>query len=104
MREGRLGEIGRLEELRAGADDKLRIEITIAGADADAISPKLTSLVGATVSPSPGGARIEVDDEGDVDTVLVVVRQAGGRLVSVQPVKQSLEELFVGDAVQNGKQ
>lgn len=99
MREGKLGETGRLEDLRAGAGDKLRIEITVAGADADALSPKLSSLVGATVSPTAGGSRVEVDDEQDVDAVIVAVRQAGGRLVSVQPIKQSLEELFVGDTL-----
>lgn len=98
MREGKLGEIGRLEELRAVAGDKNRVEITVAGADADAVSSRLATLTGAVVSPTAGGTRIEVNDERDVDAAIVAVRQAGGRLVSVQPVKQSLEELFVGEA------
>jgi hypothetical protein len=34
-------------------------------------------------------------EEKDIDKVLQITREAGGRLVSVQPVKQSLEELFV---------
>ncbi|MBV9959815.1 MAG: ABC transporter ATP-binding protein [Acidobacteria bacterium] len=95
MRQGRLAETGRLEELRARASDKLRIEITVAGADAAAIAEKLPALDGASVAPTAGGARVEVADERDVDAALAAVRQAGGRLVSVQPVKQSLEELFV---------
>ena len=97
MREGKLGETGRLEELRAGASDKHRIEITVAGAEADAITSRLAELAGTTVSPTAGGARIELADERDVDAAIVAMRQAGGRLVSVQPVKQSLEELFVGE-------
>jgi ABC-2 type transport system ATP-binding protein len=100
MRQGRLAETGRLEELRAHAGDKLRIEIMVAGADADAITEKLPALDGASVEPTAGGARIEVADERDVDAALVALRQAGGRLVSVQPVKQSLEELFVRESTE----
>jgi ABC-2 type transport system ATP-binding protein len=95
MRRGRLAEVGRLEELRRLAGDENRIEILIAGADAEAISQAGVLPQGAQVSASPGGARIEVSDEREVDAVLAAVRRAGGRLVSVQPVKHSLEELFV---------
>ncbi len=100
MRQGRLAETGRLEELRAHAGDKLRIEITVAGADAAAIAEKLPALDGASVEPTAGGARIEVADERDVDAALAALRQAGGRLVSVQPIKQSLEELFARESTE----
>ncbi|MBV9209657.1 MAG: ABC transporter ATP-binding protein [Acidobacteria bacterium] len=106
MRQGRLAETGRLEELRERDADKLRIEITVAGTDAAAISAKLPALEGSKVEPTAVGARIEVADERDVDAAIAALRQAGGRLVSVQPVKQSLEELFVqqtaGDEKGNG--
>jgi hypothetical protein len=39
--------------------------------------------------------RIEIKDERDVDSVIAALRKAGGKLVSVQPLKQSLEELFL---------
>ncbi len=100
MRGGHLAEVGRLEELRERAGDRHRIELTIAGAGAEAISQKLLTLAGASVSPTPGGSRVEVPDERDVDAALAAVRKAGGRLVSVQPVKQSLEELFVREAME----
>jgi hypothetical protein len=41
--------------------------------------------------------RIEVSEEGEVDGVIVALRKAGGKLVSVQPLRQSLEELFIGE-------
>jgi hypothetical protein len=44
------------------------------------------------------GARIEVANEREVDAALAALRRAGGRLVSVQPVRQSLEELFMREA------
>lgn len=97
MRRGKLAEVGRLEELRQRAGERNRIEIMIAGVEAAAVRRELPSLEGAQVAPSPGGARVEVDDERDVDAVLAATRKAGGRLVSVQPVKHSLEELFINE-------
>jgi ABC-2 type transport system ATP-binding protein len=95
MRRGRLAHTGRLEELRGRAGDAHRIEIIVAGADAETIASHLPVMENSQVSPTPGGARVEVADESDVDGVLAALRRAGGRLVSVQPVKQSLEELFM---------
>ncbi|HKQ52140.1 MAG TPA: ABC transporter ATP-binding protein [Pyrinomonadaceae bacterium] len=93
LNRGRLSETCRLEELRERAGQgEQRIEVTVAGADADQLSG---FLPGAQVTPTAGGARIEVADEKEVDEVLTALRRAGGRLVSVQPVRQSLEELFV---------
>jgi hypothetical protein len=39
--------------------------------------------------------RIEVPDEKDIDEVIAALRRIGGKVVSVQPVRQSLEELFL---------
>jgi ABC-2 type transport system ATP-binding protein len=95
VKRGRLAETGRLEELRGRAGDASRLEVVVAGADAATIKGALPALEGLSVTHTAGGARIEVADEKDVDAVLATMRRAGGRLVSVQPVKQSLEELFV---------
>jgi ABC-2 type transport system ATP-binding protein len=97
---GRLSETGRLEELRQRTGGHHHLEITVAGADAEAIKRTLTPLDGSHVAPTAGGVRIEVADEKDVDAALAAIRRAGGRLVSVQPVKQSLEELFVREATE----
>lgn len=103
MRGGRLAETGRLEDLRSRGEDKHRVEINVAGATVAAIAGKLADMEGASVSQTAGGASIEVASERDVDTVLAALRGAGGRLVSVQPVKQSLEELFVRETTGTGQ-
>jgi ABC-2 type transport system ATP-binding protein len=98
LKRGRVVEQGRLEELRARAGESERVEITAAGADAVEIERHLRELSGATVTSTASGARIEVATERDVDAAINALRQAGGRLVSVQPMRQSLEELFMREA------
>lgn len=95
LKGGRLAETGRLEELRERAGDGHRIEIMVAGTTAEKLSTVFPNLEGSNVTPTASGARIEVADESQVDAALAALRRAGGRLVSVQPVRQSLEELFV---------
>ena len=91
LNSGKLAHAGTLEELRA-AESKA-IEIIATGADADRLKAQLTIPAGVTTTPS--GLRIEVADEKQVDAVLAALRSVDGNLVSVNPVKQSLEELFV---------
>ena len=50
---------------------------------------------GAQVTSTLSGIRIEVGDERDVDGVLAALRKLDGKLISVQPVRQSLEDLFM---------
>ncbi|MCA1629503.1 MAG: ABC transporter ATP-binding protein [Acidobacteria bacterium] len=97
LRRGRLAHVGRLEELRRAAGERRAMELIFAVADAAQIRSALSALEGATVVAVPGGARVEVAEERDVDAALGAVRAvAGARLVSVQPVGNPLEELFVG--------
>jgi ABC-2 type transport system ATP-binding protein len=103
VKRGRLAETGRLEELRGRAGDVSRLEIIVAGTDAETIKSALLILEGLSVTHTAGGARIEVADEKDVDAALAAIRRAGGRLVSVQPIKQSLEELFVRETTGSEK-
>jgi hypothetical protein len=56
----------------------------------------LRKVDGARVMGTPAGARIDVPSECEVDDALAAARVCGARLVSVQPVRQSLEDLFVG--------
>lgn len=91
LKQGRLAQAGSLAELRAGEAGV--VEVIATGADAETLRQQLGS--GATVTTTASGLRIEVADERDVDAVINALRQAHGKLVSVQPVRQSLEELFL---------
>jgi len=96
LRRGRLAHIGRLEELR-GAGGERPFEVVVSAADAARLEAALAGLEGARVTATPGGARIEVATEREVDGVLGAARAGGGRLIAVQPVGNPLEELFVSE-------
>ncbi|MDT7807225.1 MAG: type transport system ATP-binding protein [Acidobacteriota bacterium] len=97
LRRGRLAHIGRLEELR-GAGTERAMEVVVSGADAARLETALSRLGGVRVTATPGGARVEVRSESEVDEVLRATRAVGARLVAVQPVGNALEELFVSDS------
>lgn len=90
LKQGKLAHAGSLEELRAR--ESHLIEVVVAGANETALRSNLGS--NARVLPDASGLRIHVADEKEIDAVIVAVRKANGKLVSVQPVRQSLEELF----------
>lgn len=91
LKHGRLAHAGSLEELRTR--EASTVEVIATGADAETLQQHLGSATSVTSSAS--GLRIEVADEKDVDAVIAALRLSNGKLVSVQPVKQSLEELFL---------
>jgi len=90
LKRGRLAHAGSLDELRAR--EASVIEIVVTGAD-EALQQHLG--INAIVTTTASGLRIEVSDEKDVDKVIAALRKANGKLVSVQPVRQSLEDLFL---------
>jgi ABC-2 type transport system ATP-binding protein len=97
VQRGRLAHLGRLDELRQRVDASGRLEITVAGASVAALADAVRKVEGARVTATPAGARIEVLTERHVDAALAAARECGARLVAVQPVRQSLEDLFVGE-------
>jgi ABC-2 type transport system ATP-binding protein len=95
LRNGKLAATGNLNELLTKSGEKQSFEITVNGVSAERLKDSITAVVDATFSAKPNGANIQVFDENDIEKVLRIIRNIGGSLVSIQPVRQSLEELFV---------
>lgn len=91
LKGGKLAHAGSLNELRASENSL--IEIIATDADVEALRKNLS--IDAEVTTTPSGLRIQVADEKEVDAVIAALRSVNGKLVSVQPVRQSLEELFL---------
>ena len=95
LRGGKLAATGNLDDLLTNSGETQIFEITVKGIPAEVLRSEIANISGATVFAKPNGANIQVLDEKDIDKLLPIIRNGGGRLISVQPVRQSLEELFV---------
>ncbi|HLO01368.1 MAG TPA: ABC transporter ATP-binding protein [Pyrinomonadaceae bacterium] len=95
LKKGRLAEVGYLDELRQKVAARNAVEVVLSGIDQAALRRYWSDGNDSPITSTPVGLRIEVSDEQQVDSIIAALRKAGGRLVSVQPVKQSLEELFL---------
>ncbi len=95
LRGGRLAHVGYLNELRQQVAGRNLVEVVISGIDEATFRHHLPGGNSFLVASTPAGLRIELADEQHVDSVIVALRKAGGKLVSVQPLRQSLEELFL---------
>ena len=93
LKKGKLAQTGYLDELRRKTDGPSRMEVMATGADAESLRKHLPA---AEIAPTPRGLRIEIASETEIENVLAALRNVGGKVVSVQPVTQSLEELFLG--------
>ena len=92
LKQGRLAHAGSLDELLRGYESNV-IEIVASGANEAALREHLDGNAQVLIDAS--GIRIQVQNEKEVDAVIAALRKANGKLVSVQPMRQSLEELFI---------
>ena len=91
LNRGRLIESGRLSEIL-----KLRgseMEAVVSGIGETALAEIRDFAV--SLSPTPEGARVRLPDDQAIAPLLEITRRANGRIVSINPVRESLEDLFV---------
>lgn len=95
LRKGKLSATGKLDDLLTTHGEEQSFEINIKGVSGEVLQSSLANLTNSKIVAKPNGANIQVSDESDIEMVLQEMKKVGGKLVSIQPVKQSLEELFV---------
>lgn len=95
LRRGKVAATGSLGELLEAGGEAQAFEAIFRGTDKAAIKEALSAKGGVEINETPSGVRIQITNEADIDAVIDAARRAGGKLVSIQSVRQSLEELFV---------
>ena len=93
LKQGKLVRCGTLQEMTAGEDPAL--EVVAIGIDPSVLgrfSQSLASLQSATATPN--GVHLIIEDESEIDRAIALIRQSGGKLVSINPRRQSLEDIF----------
>ena len=95
LRQGKLAATGKLDDLLTASGEKQGFEINVKNVAAERLRTETGTIAGAEIFAKANGANVRVSEEDDIEQILKIVRENGGSLVSIQPVKQSLEELFV---------
>jgi ABC-2 type transport system ATP-binding protein len=95
LRGGKLAATGNLHDLLTKSGEIQSFEIVVKNVSAQELKDEISEISGAEIFAKANGANIHAADENDIEKILQIVKKSGGNLVSVQPVRQSLEELFV---------
>ncbi|HLA95394.1 MAG TPA: ABC transporter ATP-binding protein [Pyrinomonadaceae bacterium] len=95
LRRGKLAASGNLYDLLQKNDEHRSFEVTVNGVSAESLRSELASRNDIEIFGKATGVTITVLDENDIENVIHATRKMNGKLVSVLPVKQSLEELFL---------
>ena len=90
---GKLVRCGTVQELAGGQDSAL--EVVAIGVDASEVgrfSDSMSTLESATATPN--GVHLVLLDDSEVEQALAAIRRSGGKLVSINPRRRSLEDIF----------
>lgn len=93
MTRGRLLHCGTMEQLTM--QDDASLEIVALGADLSALDARRAAIPSLqTATSTPSGIQIIIKDPADIEQTLALIRQCNGHLVSINPKRRTLEELF----------
>lgn len=95
LRSGKLAATGNLDDLLTRHDGHRSFEVIVSGVSAEQLRKEIEKICSSSITSNLNGASIQVPGEQDIEKILQIARNAGGKLVSVNSIKQSLEELFV---------
>lgn len=95
LRKGKLAAFGNLADLLASEDQHRAFEVQFRGVSGVELQAILESVSTISINGNERSATVQVADDSQIDQLISLGRSAGAKLISVNSVKQSLEDLFV---------
>ena len=95
LRNGKTAAVGTIDELLDSHGSGEAFEVLVRGVSVDQISAAGKVEPNMTVGESSGFVVLRVGSESAIDAALAIARNAGAKVVSVNPVRRSLEDYFV---------
>lgn len=95
LRKGKLAATGKLDDLLGANEGQSKFEVTFSGSNDEKSKDTFASIASAEFVNKPSGFSIIVEREDLVNEVLTAAIGSNVKLVSVTPIRRSLEELFV---------
>ncbi|MEN3333702.1 MAG: type transport system ATP-binding protein [Blastocatellia bacterium] len=93
MTNGKLLRCGTVEELTM--QDETTLEILAVGTNLDTFKAQRQTIASLqSISSTPNGIQILIDDEADIEQTLALIRQCNGHLISINPKRRTLEDIF----------
>jgi ABC-2 type transport system ATP-binding protein len=97
MNKGCLIESGKLSDILKSRTSE--VEAVVTGVN-EAVLSELRTFA-TQITPTPEGAHVRLASDKEIEYLLSLVHRVGGRLISVNPVRESLEDLFVREVNEN---
>jgi ABC-2 type transport system ATP-binding protein len=90
---GKLVRCGTVQELSGAQDSALEVvAIGVDASEVDRFSDSISTVESATATPN--GLHLVLSDDSEVEQALAAIRRSGGKLVSINPRRRSLEDIF----------
>ncbi len=100
LRRGRLAAKGKLNDLLTESIGQTQFEVIASGIGDTGVTALNEAFTNTEIVRRPTGISILIENEFEIDEVIKRVHTLGGRLVSVNSTKQSLEDLFMAETRQ----
>lgn len=95
LKDGKTAAVGTIDELLETRGAGQVFEVLVKGVTVDQINSPAAKPGKLAVGESSGFVSIRVGSEPEIDTALAGARKAGAKIVSVNPVRRSLEDYFL---------
>jgi len=90
---GKLVKCGSVHDMTEDKDSAL--EVVAIGLDGDSLDEMSRALNDVrSVTETPNGIHLIIGDESEIDAAIKLIHERGGKLVSVNPRRRSLEDIF----------